>query len=154
MPTLAGKGDGQFSEYKSITIRKDAIKRKKDMWSNIRNYASVYSDTPSIIIGDFNEYCMEDAQTSESTLLHENLICLELLDWVDVWKESEQKKRGDRYTWYSVDQKGKKKNGFRLDYAFVSPALLKKYDASVRHLPFNDILSDHGPLILDLKVKK
>jgi len=66
--------------------------------------------------------------------------------WIDSWRYLNPRKK--EFTWYS-----NVKNGFRLDYAYLSPAL-KQYLLQVNHSHQEriDKLSDHSSLIIELDI--
>jgi exonuclease III len=71
---------------------------------------------------------------------------VDAIGFCDLWRR--RYPEGREYSWYST-----RGNGFRIDHAFVSPALFAKASA-VRYSHDERLarLSDHSPLILDLAV--
>ena len=71
---------------------------------------------------------------------------IEAIGFCDLWRR--RYPEGREYSWYST-----RGNGFRIDHAFLSPALAARAGA-IRYSHEDRVtgLSDHAPLILDLKV--
>lgn len=72
------------------------------------------------------------------------------LNWIDSWV-SYKNDDSERYTWFS-----NAKNGFRLDYAFLSPKLSEQsevldisHDSKFRE----EGLSDHSPMHIEFNLK-
>lgn len=117
---------------------------KDAVWQKIIKFAQENQDIPSIITGDFNSCTKEDSM-NQKQYNASDLVKLQSYGWIDTWSES--KNDGERYTWYSSYG-----NGFRLDYAFISPELKKQiknmniyHDAKKRE----NEMTDHSPLIME-----
>jgi exonuclease III len=66
--------------------------------------------------------------------------------WVDAWRKFHRRQSQVDYSWYMPGGKG-----FRLDYAFLSPALGDKLKAvRFSHLERENGLSDHSMLIVEI----
>lgn len=101
-----------------------------------------------IITGDFNSCGIAD--TMNLTYSEKVLNQLLNFNWVDSWaayKNNDQ----ERYTWFSTV-----KNGFRLDYVFLSPKLGEQidkidiyHDSTVR----KEGMSDHSSIIMEYSIR-
>jgi exodeoxyribonuclease-3 len=103
---------------------------------------------PRVLIGDFNIGLAADC---EGKMLSCSAKFGELLDgncgWTDVWRSQNKKAE---YTWYSP-----KGNGFRIDHAIASPALLPyvpKGGCRYSHDEREAGISDHSILLLDVEM--
>lgn len=106
---------------------------------------------PAVILGDTNSGCIDiDEESPAFNKIEDQWIrTMDQLQWKDAFRHLHKNKR--RFTWYSPNGR----NGFRLDQAFLHPALHSKLnrfdyiwggDTSVRR----DILSDHASIVMDL----
>ncbi len=88
---------------------------KKEHWEQVLSFAEKHANQRTILLGDFNTGLVQDAEGTPFTM-GEAMQSLLDLGYQDAWRT----KHGDQreYTWYSNAE-----NGFRLDYAFLSPAL-------------------------------
>ncbi len=122
----------------------DNVGMEKNLfWKKILDYARGNVNKKVMITGDFNR-CTKEDSSNESGYSKE-LMKLEELGYIDLWKYNETVESGG-YTWFHPPV-----NGFRLDYAFVSPELaLTLEDVSI----YSDSqirkskLSDHSPLVV------
>ncbi|MCL2604693.1 MAG: endonuclease/exonuclease/phosphatase family protein [Defluviitaleaceae bacterium] len=118
-------------------------------WNNIFEefVDKIKNDDAAIIIGDFNGYLSVD-DIEKKDMRSKKLVDTDMLklynkmNWVDAW--GERGNNYNRFTWRS-----RAKNGFRLDYAFLSPCLAKDSKYTVQHLDIDSTLSDHIPLVID-----
>jgi exonuclease III len=100
---------------------------------------------PTILIGDFNtgkRYIDEDGATFIGS---EYMDQLGVLGYLDSWRTLNPESR--EYTWFSSAQ-----NGFRLDYAFLSHALVPQLSYA-KHVdaPRLNGVTDHSALLVDLQ---
>ena len=121
-------------------------KRFKDaVWQKILQFAQKNKDIPCIISGDFNSCRKEDSmnKTQYSAAELENLLNI---GWIDTWAVYNNDD-AERYTWYSDWG-----NGFRFDYAFISPRLgkeIEKVDVYHDYLKREEGMTDHSPFVLN-----
>ncbi|WP_163970342.1 endonuclease/exonuclease/phosphatase family protein [Oceanobacillus halotolerans] len=119
---------------------------KENHWESIIQYAKHKLDSKSVIIGDFNTGLTEDGEGTPFKLvqyMHE----LNDMGWIDSWRVYHN--RVNDFTWYSHAD-----NGFRLDYAYVSPALKENILVSYHsHKERIDKYSDHSLVICELSVE-
>jgi exodeoxyribonuclease III len=68
------------------------------------------------------------------------------IGWINSWRECNKNVRD--YSWYS-----NARNGFRIDYAFISPLLKEHLLVNYHsHRERIKIYSDHSILIVELKI--
>ena len=119
--------------------------KKNDFWQKILEYAAEHSSENVLITGDFNSCTKEDSSNGTEYYAAE-LKKLEEIGYNDLWK-CYSKNKSNRYTWFYHSGEG-----FRLDYAFVSPKLSECLEnVMVWHnseLRENKV-SDHSSLRLD-----
>jgi exodeoxyribonuclease-3 len=101
---------------------------------------------PALAIGDFNTcraYVDEPGAIDATAHFMDKV---EAVGFCDLWRR--RYPEGREFSWYST-----RGNGFRIDHAFLSPALAVQAGA-VRYSHDERLagLSDHSPLILDLVI--
>lgn len=125
-------------------------KKFKDLiWQEILQFAQENKDTTCIITGDFNSCTKEDSMNKTQYNAAE-LEKLRNIGWIDSWAHYNDESEG--YTWYSNVG-----NGFRFDYAFLSPKLAKELEVvDVNHdsKKREEKMSDHSPLIMEYSLLK
>ena len=108
---------------------------------------------PAVLLGDTNSGCMEiDEESPAFNKIEDQWIkSINELQWKDAFRELHGEARD--YTWYSPNGR----NGFRLDQAFLHPALHKRvtkfeyvWGGNTQHR--REDLSDHAAIILDIKI--
>ena len=117
---------------------------KRAYWRELIAIAKERVSENHILIGDFNTGRKIDAEGVPFKYA-EFIDDLEAQGWVDAFRAHYPDAR--EFTWYSSAG-----NGFRLDYAYVSPSLAPLL-AAVRHSHDERLskLSDHALLLLDLQ---
>lgn len=100
----------------------------------------------ALAVGDFNTcraYVDEPGAIDRTAHFMDKI---EAIGFCDLWRR--RNPDGREFSWYS--HRG---NGFRIDHAFLSPALADRAE-SIRYSHAERIagLSDHSPLLLDLRV--
>lgn len=112
-------------------------------WERVLDYARRRSSDKCVIIGDFNTAIRNEKPTAP--LKYSSFITA-LLDsgWVDAWKHCNREITD--YTWFSH-----RKNGFRLDYIFLSQKLSKNLITSeISHDERIKNYSDHSLVTAEL----
>ena len=102
----------------------------------------------ALYVGDFNSgHHVRDVQRPPfpfSASYEEYMGALEAQGWVDAWRSLHPRRR--EYTWFSHRQRG-----FRLDHAFLSPALAPALRSAVfDHAVRTSGASDHSALRVEL----
>jgi exonuclease III len=114
-------------------------------WNSLLDIVRNRVDSRFILIGDLNtgKHYIDELR---ATFYGSNYIDeIESLGFVDAWRHLHTNER--EYTWFSY-----KGNGFRLDYAFLSPNIKDKLlSAYHSHVERENKISDHSVLILSLK---
>lgn len=120
---------------------------KHSVWQKILRITTNNQRIPSIIVGDFNS-CTKDDSMNQTEYNAEDLIKIQKIGWIDSWAQYNND-NSERYTWFSSY-----KNGFRLDYAFISPELEKNvknihiyHDSDKRNK-----ITDHSPLVMEYSI--
>jgi len=111
----------------------------------------------AMAIGDFNagrnEIDIEINARSGNLLdefpAHSRFVDLSAL-WPEAWRHSHPAER--EYSWYASNKPVSQKKGWRLDHAFVSPALLPSV-RSARYVPESRLQgwTDHSALVVELE---
>ena len=129
---------------------------KKLFWQALLRYAKDAMDEGqnAVITGDFNTGLNSVDKTPAGEGFYLSECMQELKDltdkdgrkWVDAWRKFHRKPSHTDYTWFSPGGEG-----YRLDYAFVSPALGDKVKgARCSDLERQKGQSDHAMLITDI----
>lgn len=121
--------------------------KKSSFWNEIIEYAENNLCENVLIAGDFNSCTKEDSSNS-TEYYAKDLMKLKELGYIDLWKYH-SKAKSDRYTWFYHS-----KDGFRLDYAFVSSKLATSLEEVCAYHDFNirkSKVSDHSALCVNWK---
>ena len=118
---------------------------KVPYWEAVVAGLAARLDSHALAIGDFNTcraYVDEPGAIDKCAYFMDRVA---ELGFCDLWRQ--RYPEGREFSWYS--HRG---NGFRIDHAFLSPALAKRAGA-IRYSHDERLsgLSDHSPLILDLR---
>jgi exodeoxyribonuclease-3 len=118
---------------------------KVPYWEAVVAALATRLDGHALAIGDFNTcraYVDEPGAIDKCAYFMDRVADL---GFCDLWRQ--RYPDGREFSWYS--HRG---NGFRIDHAFLSPALAKRAEA-IRYSHDERLggLSDHSPLILDLR---
>ncbi len=114
---------------------------KRECWDRVLDYAKRHEDNRTMIIGDFNTGLPEDAEGAPFAL-PEKMEELRSIGYTDAWRSLHRLERG--YTWWSTAG-----NGFRLDYAYLSPTLTLQLSAARHsHRERLEKYSDHSSIII------
>ena len=119
---------------------------KVPYWEAVVAGLATRLDDHALAIGDFNTcraYVDEPGAIDATAHFMDKI---EAIGFCDLWRR--RYPEGREFSWYST-----RGNGFRIDHAFLSPALAAQAGA-VRYSHDERLagLSDHSPLILDLGV--
>ena len=116
---------------------------KRECWDKVLDYAKRHREERVVIIGDFNTGLPEDAEGSPFAL-PEKMRELRSIGYADAWRVLHP--NGQEYTWWSTA-----KNGFRLDYAYLSPSLTSHL-LSASHCQEGRLsgFSDHASILITL----
>ncbi|HEX3861997.1 MAG TPA: endonuclease/exonuclease/phosphatase family protein [Stellaceae bacterium] len=122
------------------------LKQKVPYWEALIAALALDLKRPALAIGDFNTcraYIDEPGAIDATAHFMDKI---EAIGFCDLWRRHYPE--GRDFSWYSH-----RANGFRIDHAFLSPMLAAAADA-VRYSHGERLagLSDHSPLIVDLRV--
>jgi exonuclease III len=122
------------------------LKRKIPYWEALIDALGGAPDGSALAIGDFNTCRAYVDEAGAIDALAHYMDRIEAIGFCDLWRR--RYPDGREYSWYST-----RGNGFRIDHAFLSSALAARAGA-VRYSHEERLarLSDHSPLILDLKL--
>lgn len=116
---------------------------KRGIWNRVLDYARRHREERVVMIGDFNTGLPEDAEGAPFAL-PEKMRELQSIGYADAWRSLHPSER--EYTWWSSA-----KNGFRLDYAYISPSLTSHL-LSASHCQEGRLsgFSDHASVLITL----
>lgn len=118
---------------------------KNLFWNKMLEYAENNIQENVLITGDFNS-CTKEDSSNATEYYAKQLMELEEMEYIDMWKKY-SKEGSPRYTWFYHSG-----DGFRLDYAFISPKLAASIDTVIVYHDFKvreTKISDHLPVILE-----
>ena len=121
--------------------------RKLPYWAWLIERARERVGTHCMILGDFNtgKHFLDEAAATFCGAEYPDQ--LEQLGFVDAWRKLHPD--GREYTWYS-----NRGNGFRLDYAWLSPSLQPALRAAAHlHNTRTDGVTDHAGLMISLDME-
>ncbi len=122
----------------------EAQERKRMFWQRVVEFARRRRCDRVILIGDMNTGLPIDSQGTPF-IFGEYMEELIALGWTDAWRRIHGPDSRE-YTWFSSAG-----NGFRLDYALVSPPLAEHIrDATHMHCAREQGMPDHIPLVVTL----
>jgi exodeoxyribonuclease-3 len=108
--------------------------------------------SPTLVIGDWNSGRHHADEAGAKLLASKEFEAMASTGWTDAWRAIHPD--GREYTWYSR----RSWNGFRLDHAFLTPALAPRLlDARYDHTTRPDradvkvTVSDHSAMVVDLR---
>jgi len=134
-----------FPGFRLCGVYMPNLKRKIPYWDALLAALGADAGAAALAIGDFNtcRAYVDEAGKFDATGYYMDRI--EALGYCDLWRS--RYPEGREYSWYST-----RGNGFRIDHAFLSPALVDRAEV-VRYSHEERVagLSDHSPLILDLR---
>ena len=136
-----------FGALRIYGIYMPNLLKKVPYWEAlIQAFAAEPLGAEALAIGDFNtcRAYVDEAGAIDATAHYMDKI--ERIGFCDLWRR--RYPEGREYSWFST-----RGNGFRIDHAFLSPALAARAGAvRYSHEDRCNGLSDHAPLILDLEV--
>lgn len=121
-------------------------KPKVEFWcDDFLPYAERRLGEPAILVGDWNSGQPYLDEAGATLYAAREFARLSEMGWVDAWRS--RNPDGREFTWYSKPWG----NGFRIDHAFLSPALAPRllgvrYDHSTRESG----ATDHSALVVDI----
>jgi exodeoxyribonuclease III len=136
----------EFPAFRLIGIYMPNLLAKIPYWEALITALSVANGGLALAVGDFNT-CrpyLDEAGAIDKTAHYMDRIAE--LGFCDLWRQRHPTLR--EYSWFST-----KGNGFRIDHAFLSDGLAERA-GSIRYSHEERLagISDHSPLILDLRV--
>ena len=95
---------------------------KNRFWDAVLLAAEARLHEPFIFVGDWNTGAHRLDESGKTFVCAGHFARLSALGWTDLWRRHNP---GDtEHTWYSKRKGGVRLNGFRLDHAFATPALM------------------------------
>jgi exonuclease III len=135
----------EFARLRLCGIYMPNLKAKVPYWEALIA-ALAAAEGNVLAIGDFNT-CrpfLDEAGTFDKTGYFMDRVAA--IGFCDLWRERNPELR--EYSWYSS-----RGNGFRIDHAFLSPALARRAGTvAYSHEERLAGLSDHSPLLLELNL--
>ena len=132
-----------FAKFRLIGIYMPNLLAKIPYWEALIAALSSQSANRALAIGDFNtcRAYLDEAGAIDRTALYMDAI--ERIGFRDLWRQRYPERR--EYSWFST-----KRNGFRIDHAFLSQRLAP-FAGTIHYAHDERVagLSDHSPLILE-----
>jgi len=134
-----------FAMLRLIGVYMPNLRAKIPYWEALLAALSQQSAERVLAIGDFNTCRAYLDEAGATDLTAHYLDAIEQIGFRDLWRHRYPERR--EYSWFST-----RSNGFRIDHAFLSPELAASAGAvHYSHEERVARLSDHSPLILELK---
>jgi exonuclease III len=95
---------------------------KNRFWDAVLEAAEASLQEPYLFVGDWNTGAHRLDESKKTFVCAEHFARLSALGWIDLWRHHNP--GVTEYTWYSKRKGGVRLNGFRLDHAFATPALM------------------------------
>lgn len=122
---------------------------KTRFWDAILRSALDRQAEPFMFIGDFNTGRHRQDELGKTFVCAEHFGRLTASGWIDAWRHFNGP--GLEATWYSRFRGGSQGNPFRLDHAFVSPALLPRLrKCYYSHGEREASISDHSMIVVEI----
>lgn len=103
---------------------------KTRFWGAVLAAAEARLHEPHLLIGNWNTGAHRLDETGKTFVCADHFAKLSVMGWTDLWRHYNP--GVTEYTWYSKLKGGARRNGFRLDHAFATPALMPR-TASCRY---------------------
>jgi exodeoxyribonuclease III len=133
-----------FSGFRLFGVYMPNLLAKVPYWEELIGALAAEVDGAAVAIGDFNTCRAYVDEPGAIDATAHFLDKVEAIGFCDLWRG--RNPQGREFSWYST-----RGNGFRIDHAFLSPALAARAgDIRYSHHERLAGLSDHSPLILDL----
>ncbi len=121
---------------------------KESLFQQILAASQRCKDQNAILIGDFNTGKHYQDEEGKTFVCEKYMHLLAKIGWMDAWRHLHGDAR--EYSWYSHAGRG-----FRIDHAFVTPALATSIiSCEYRHEFRKQECSDHAPLVLELDIRR
>jgi hypothetical protein len=120
--------------------------KKVPYWEALIAALAAEAGGAAVALGDFNTCRAYVDEPGAIDVTARYMDGIEAIGFCDLWRQ--RYPEGREYSWYST-----RGNGFRIDHAFLSPALAARARA-IRYSHDERLagLSDHSPLVLDVEI--
>ena len=116
---------------------------KKRFWDEILDAAEERLQEPALLMGHWNTGAHGVDEKGKTFICAEQFERLSTIGWTDLWRRSNP--GATEWTWRS------RLNGFRVDHAFASPALLPRVESCrYSHAEREAGVSDHSITVVEL----
>ena len=123
---------------------------KTRFWNAILRSALYRHEEPFLFIGDFNTGLHYQDEPGKTFVCTEHFARLTASGWIDAWRHFNG--AGLEGTWHSRFPGGRQGNPFRLDHAFVSPALSPRLRSCYfSHAEREAGISDHSMIVVEFE---
>jgi exodeoxyribonuclease-3 len=137
--------DVEFAEFHLVGVYMPNLKAKIPYWQALVAALADRRGHAALAIGDFNTCRAYVDEAGAIDACAHFMDEVEAIGFCDLWRR--RYPDGREYSWYST-----RGNGFRIDHAFLSPALAARAgEIRYSHAERLAGLSDHSPLIVDLE---
>jgi exodeoxyribonuclease III len=123
---------------------------KARFWDRVLQVATARLGEPLLMTGDWNTGAHKIDETGKTYVCAEHFQQLSALGWTDLWRHHNP--GATEWTWYSTLKGGVRGNGFRLDHAFATPALLPRVTSCrYSHREREARVSDHSMMLVEIE---
>ena len=131
------------------TAKSPATIAKTRFWDAVVAAASQRLNEPFLFVGHWNTGLHRADEAGNTFVCASHFAKLSAIGWIDLWRRHHP--RATECTWYS-NTRGVRGNGFRVDHAFSTPALLARVrDCRYSHAEREAGISDHSLVIVDIE---
>jgi exodeoxyribonuclease-3 len=121
---------------------------KTRFWDTVLQAAEARLREPFLFVGDWNTGAHRLDESGKTFVCVEHFAKLSTLGWTDLWRHHNP--GATEFTWYSV-KGGIRRNGFRVDHAFSTPALMPRITSCrYSHSERDAGVSDHSMLLVEV----
>jgi exonuclease III len=123
---------------------------KARFWDAVLEAAAARLREQWLFLGDWNTGAHSVDEAGKTYVCAAHFLKLSEVGWTDLWRRHHA--GATEWTWYSTRKGGGRCNGFRLDHAFATPALLPRVsDCRYSHRERDAGISDHSITIVELR---
>jgi len=132
------------------SVKSPCTVAKTRLWDAVLAAAEARLHEPHLLVGDWNTGAHQLDESGKTFICAGHFAKLAELGWTDLWRHDNP--GVTEYTWYSKLKGGARRNGFRVDHAFATPALMPRVSSCrYSHKERDAGVSDHSMTIVEVE---
>ena len=132
------------------SVKSPCTVAKTRLWNAVIAVADARLHEPYMFVGDWNTGAHRLDETGKTFVCAEHFARLSALGWIDLWRHHNP--GVTEYTWYSKLKGGVRLNGFRLDHAFATPALMPRVSSCrYSHAERDAGVTAHSMMVVEME---